>query len=193
MNISSMNITAKSAIAPLAEGLMAMAIMSTMSNIIAMGTIKASVAGGFGASVGAGATAGGEGGWGWHKKYGSLQEELKDLNKSIPKLGYVLENRQNSLIGTREHKLKLMKEYKLGVLPSLVELKRKYHNLYVTELYVTSLEEDVGRMETRMMLMKKRRKEIWQLLGIYGVEEQYEQPHTQYTQLKRFTPPTRRY
>ena len=171
-----------------------MAIMSTMSNIIAMSTIKASVAGGVGAGTGAGAFASGSGGgWSYYKKYSSLQEELEALNESIPKLGYVLENHRNSVMGTREHKLDLMKKYGIGVLPSLTELKRQHHDLYVTELYLSKLEPDLDRMETRMMLMKKRRREIWQKLGISGVEEQYERPHIQYTQTSKFRPPTRRY
>lgn len=150
---------------PMAEGIIALAVVSAMAN-----------------SFGAMGMAGGAGG------LFDPYEELESLGKRISSLSYRLEIQREAVKGTREHKIKLMKEYGLGVLPSVVELS-KYPKLKTTDYYLRKAEKDLDRMEVSMLNLQRRRKELQVKLGIRAEESEVRRV---YPAMKKFIPPTER-
>lgn len=153
-------------IRPAANGLVALAVVSAMSS-----------------SFGAMGMAAGMGG------FSSPYEELENLDKRISRLSYRLDIQRESVKGTRIHKAKLMQEYGLGVLPSIVEM-RKYPKLRTTDYYLAKAEKDLDRMEISLLNLQRRRKELQTKLGMRKEEEG--EKRRIYTAMKKYEPPTER-
>jgi hypothetical protein len=116
-------------------------------------------------------------------------EELTTLNIKINSLvNYLIPNMQESVRGTREHKIELMKQYGLTVLPPTAEMK-KYPHLAATDRVLRKAEEELQRMELNLLLKQKRRKELMQKLGM---REEEIPPRKVYPALKKFREPYRR-
>ena len=130
------NITPMQMVAPMASVITAMATMYALSA-------------GFGAY---GAAAG------FHS-WSSPQEELESLNKRIIYLNKDIDRQREAVVGTRRHKQKMMLDNHLTILPSISEL-RKYPALRITILYLATAERDLDKMEVKLTLMQKRRKEL---------------------------------
>ena len=152
-------------IRPMAEGMIAMAMVSAMS-------------GSFGFMGAAGAAS-----------FSNPREELNTINTKISRLSYVLENQRDAVKGHRIHQAKLMREYGFGVMPSLVEMK-KYPKLKNIEYFLIKSEKDLDRMELRMTLLQKRRKELQTMLHLRIDEE--EEARITYPAMKKFIPPPER-
>lgn len=119
----------------------------------------------------------------------SAEEELAYLNTQIRNLSFRLENQRTAVVGTRSHKAKLMREYHLIVEPSVVEMKR-YPRLRLTDHYLRKAEEGLDKMEVRMLLLQKRRKDLQVRLGL-RVDEG-ESTRRMYPTTKKFVPPPAR-
>lgn len=118
--------------------------------------------------------------------YSSLEEELADLNWKIAILVDRVEQQKEAVRGTREYKVRLMKEYGLTVLPPLEELRRTYRPLYNTERYLQMGERRLDNMELGLLLKHRRRKEIMVKLGMKPEEEP---PRPRFPAMKKFIPP----
>lgn len=166
MSTSNQVINPLAIVRPMADGIMALAIVSAMSS-----------------SFGYMGMAAGMGG------FSNPREELESLNKRISKLSYKMDIQRESVVGTRKHKAKLMQEYGIGVLPSVVEM-RKYPMLRTTCRYLDVAEKDLDRMELSMLNLQRRRKELQIQLGIRVDEGE---PRRVYPAMKKFIePPERR-
>lgn len=150
---------------PMADGIIALAMISAMSS-----------------SFGAMGMAAGMSG------FSGPYEELQNLNKRISRLNYVLENQKEAVRGTRTHKAKLMQEYGLTVLPSVVEMK-KYPKLSRTDYLLRKAEQGLDRMEVSMISLQRRRKELQVGLGVRAEEEEVRRV---YPAMKKFVEPRRR-
>lgn len=159
-----MQVSPMAIVYPMANGMIAMAAVSAMSSAAAAGGL-----GGFAAFGGMGP-----------------REELESIEVRIRKLSYVLENQRNAVVGHREHKIKLMKEYGVYVLPSEAEMRTKYRKLYFTDKYLRVSERELDKMELNMMRLQKRRKELRAVLGMRAEEEP---KHVRYPAMKKFKPP----
>ena len=82
----------------------------------------------------------------------------------------------------------MMQEYGLGVLPSVVEM-RKYPKLKLTDYYLQTAEKDLDRMEVSMLMMQRRRKELMTGLGMREGEE--EGVRRIYPAMKKYRPTER--
>ena len=175
---------------PLADGIIVLSMVSAMASIMAMATSTTVGAAGI-HTMGSFMPYVGGGGkkQPTTKSFSSSQEDLDSLNERIRKLGYRLEIQQEAVRGTREHKIKLMQEYGLGVLPSVVEM-RKYPKLKATDYYLAKGEKDLDRMEVSMMFLRKKRKDMQIALGIRP--EEGEDVRRVYPATKKFIPPTER-
>lgn len=101
----------------------------------------------------------------------SPEEELKVLNLRIRMLEPKIEDLRELTTERREHRDKLMKKYSLTVTPPEAQMREKYRDLYFTQRYLKLNEQELDRMETRMLLMMKRRKELQVMLGMRPEEE----------------------
>jgi len=167
---------------PLSDGIIAMAMVSAMTSMMAMATSTAVSAAGI-STMGSFIpyTGGGK------KRYPSeSSNELDSLNERIRKLSYVLENQKEAVRGTREHKAKLMQEYGLTLLPSVVEMSR-YPKLKMTDHYLRKAEQDLDRMELSMLNLQRRRKELQTKLGVRA--EEGGEVRRVYPAMKKFRPP----
>lgn len=169
-------------IRPLSDGIIAMAVMSAMASMMAMATSTTVSAAGLHTMGSFVPYVGG----GRKRSTGESSNELDSLNERIRKLNYVLENQREAVRGTRGHKVKLMKQYGLGVLPSVVEMK-KYPKLRMTDYYLRKAEQDLDKMELNMMNLQKERKELQMKLGMRPDEG--EGVRRVYPALKKFRPP----
>lgn len=158
--------TLMQAVRPMADGVIVLAMISAMSNSFSA----------MGMAAGAG-------------RFSDPYEELESLNKRISRLSFRLENQREAVRGTREHKVKLMREYGLTILPSVVEMK-KYPKLKTTDYYLKKAEQDLDRMEVSMLSLQRRRKELQIKLGIRPGEE--ESVRRVYPAMKKFIEPIRR-
>jgi hypothetical protein len=116
-------------------------------------------------------------------------DELQDLNRRIPRLRDEVEQKEFAVRGLREHRISKMQEYGITVTPPLAVLKRDFPQLYSTEKYLKSAQEDLDKLETRLTLSYKRRKELQIQLGIRPDEIP---TRKSYTVMKKFNPPTER-
>jgi len=114
------------------------------------------------------------------------EQKLKILNERIRKIGFVLADARKSVISLRENRVRLMKEYGIGVSPSLVELK-KYPLLRNTEMRLKWEEQELDKIELRDTLLKNQRKELETQLGRMAKEEE---PRRQYPSMRKFQEPT---
>ena len=186
-------------IRPLSEGIIAVAMVSAMASMMAMATSTAVSAAGISTM---GSFVPYTGGGRKRQKSSSTEvqkqstrrafsdpyEELESLNERIRKLDYVLENQKEAVRGTREHKAKLMHEYGLTVLPSVVEMG-KHPKLKTTDYYLRKAEKDLDRIELSMMYLQKRRKELQVKLGMRVEESEMRKA---YPAMKKFIEPTGR-
>ena len=163
-------------IQPMAEGLIALMMMSTMATTMSAMTVTS--------AVGA-LAAGGSGSFGAFAGFSNPYEELESVEKRISSLSFKLGQQRFSVRGTRDHKAKLMKEYGLGVLPPIVQLN-KYPKLKATDRMLTIAEKDLDRMELRMMLLQKKRKELQVQLKM---KMEAQPPRRVYPAMKKFKPP----
>jgi len=152
-------------VTPMAETIMAMAVVSAMST-----------------SMGAAGFIGGAGG------IQSAGKKLDELNVRILRLSYKLENQRSAVLGHRKHMVKLMQKYGYIVVPSVSEMS-KHPDLKMTEYFLRKSEKDLERMEVRMTLLQKQRKDLQ--VGM-GIREKEPEPHRTYTAMKKFVPPTER-
>lgn len=160
------NINPLTLVRPMADGIVVMAMVSALSS-----------------SFGSMGMAAGMGG------FSSPYEELESLDERINRLSHKLENQREATASTRIHKAKLMREYGLTVLPSVVEMA-KYPKLRATDYYLRKGEESLDRMEVSMLNLQKRRKELQTRLGMRVEEEEVRRV---YPALKKFRePPERR-
>jgi hypothetical protein len=156
-------------ITPAAQGIMAMAMIYTMAS--AEVSFGASLTGTYAARKA-------------FEGFASPQEELASLNKRITILNTQLERQKEAVVGLRNHKYNLMKEYKLYVLPSVVEMI-KYPKLKTTDYYLRTAEANLDKMEVKMINMQLRRKQLLQKLGIVGEEAPMPQHYTAPKRYKR--------
>jgi len=119
------------------------------------------------------------------------REELNEVDERLYKLGFVIERYQTSVVGTRKYKSKLMQSFGLTILPSVVEMKAKYPQLYATDRNLRVEEKELERLELRRMFLKKRQKQLMQALGLTAVEEPG--PRVVVPAMKKFVPRTREY
>jgi hypothetical protein len=117
----------------------------------------------------------------------SPEQELAEVNDKIIKLYPVMERYRSSVVSLRQRRTQLMKEYGISVTPPLVELRGKYSQLYHTEQNLQTASKELDRIETRMTLLQKRRKELQITLGQRPEELQ---PRSVYPAMKKFIPPT---
>lgn len=181
---------------PMVDGIIAMAMVSAMTSMMAMATSATVSAAGISTMGSFIPYTGGrkeQGGFSTGKQkqptrrvFSNPHEELESLNKRIRSLSYKLEIQREAVRGTRIHKAKLMQEYKLGVLPSIVEMG-KYPKLRMTDFYLNKAEKDLDRMEISMLNLRRRRKELQVKLGL-RVEEG-EEVRRVYPAMKKFKPP----
>lgn len=125
------------------------------------------------------------------KGQASARAEYEELNERLRKRAYVTERYRSSVVSLRDRRGELVKQYKIaGAIPPLVELRRKYPQLYATERNLKTAEEQLNRLELGNMLLYKRKKELAMKLGIsVGAGEEIPK-HVQYTQTKKFIPKT---
>ncbi len=141
---NSQQITVQAVLPPLVNGVFSMMVVGMMVGMVATGKSSSSS----------------------RPKY-----ELAEINERISKLGYVVNNLKEAVAGHREHLIKLMHDKGLTVMPSTSELKAHYASLYLTEQYTTRSEKSLDGAELRLMLLKKRRKELQIALGIRMEED----------------------
>lgn len=168
-------INAMETIRPMAEGVVTLAVVSAMIHTFGSMVPYVTAASGFSKSSAPSKSAG-------------PGAELESINKRISRLRYVMDNAGEALKGTRAHREKLMREYKLYVMPSVTELI-KYPKLRATELLLRNAEKNYDRMELSMMFLRKKRKELQVKLGVRAEEEG---PRRTYTVMKKFREPMRR-
>jgi len=166
------------------DGIVAMAMVSAMTSMMAMATSATVSAAGI-STMGSFIPYTGGGG---KRSTSESSSKLDSLNERIRKLGYLLENQKEAVRGTREHKIELMHEYKLITLPSIVELKR-YPKLRLTIYYLAKAEKDLDRMEVSMLNLQRRRKELQMKLGMRAEEGEVRRI---YPAMKKYVPPMER-
>lgn len=108
------------------------------------------------------------------RMYDSLEEELESIRFKLMRLDRDIENTRDVLVSRREHRIELMREYGLTVIPSSAEMRAKYPRLYATSKYLQSNEHQLERLEVRRLLLMKRKKEIRIKLGLRPEEVEVE-------------------
>jgi len=152
-------------ITPMANGVIALAMVSALSQ--SMSTLGMGFA-----------------------SYSNPHEELKSISRQIFILNTKIERQREGIVSLRHHKEKLMHDLKVTLLPSEVEMKRKYPKLYYSDRYLRDYEKQLDRMEVRMMLLKKRRKDLSIKLGLREGEDV---ERTRYAAMKKWKPSERSY
>jgi len=163
--------------------------MNALVAVVAQGMLTALAVGGMSQFVAA--SMAGIASMGSGSKGASARAELSDIEERLRKLDYVLENYKSSVVSGRKHKSKLMQSHGLTVLPSVVEMRRKYPQLYATDRNLKLAEEGLDRLELKRMLLMKRRKELRSVLGLSTEEEIA--PRVVYPATKKFIEPMQRY
>lgn len=179
----SVNVDPLGVVTPLANGIITLAMVSAMASIMAMATSTTVTAAGI-STMGSfipyssgsrrkkqTTASSGEKKQPARITFSNPYEELESLNETINKLSYKIDSQKKSVQGTREHERKLMIEYGLGIMPSVVELK-KYPKLRATHYQLVTAEKDLDRMELSLMFKQRRRKELQMKLGIRAEESE---------------------
>ena len=136
------NLSPMEAIRPLAAGVTAMAMVYALSAAYNAWGVAATFSG-----------------------FSNPREELTSLDKRIYYLRKDIGDMRESMVGTRNHKIKLMHDYGFTVQPSIVEMK-KYPLLRTTDFYLKTGEDKLDKMEVKMLNMQKRRSTLRVVLGL---------------------------
>jgi len=150
-------------ITPMAEGVMALAVISAMSTAGELGMMGAGYAGPVNPHI-----------------------QLKEINEKIRRTSFILNKQRDGVVSLRNNRQRLMQLYNLTLMPPQMELKRKYPQLYYTNISLDSAEKDLDRLELRMTLLRKQQKELSIKLGIKPEDMPQ---HQRYPAKKKFVEP----
>jgi uncharacterized coiled-coil protein SlyX len=119
----------------------------------------------------------------------SAEEQLAEVNFSIVRLKPVVDRYRDSVTSLNQRRVAVMKEYGVTVTPSVVEMRRDYPRLYVIERNLKAAQDELDRVEPRLIRLYMRRQELERQLGLRPREEPLPR---HYPATKGYIPPEER-